>query len=68
MIAFAKADVCSVCGGSGKDPPGRPVFAYGLWGDPDAVRFAGWEWTMSGTAELDDCWECQGAGRSTAPR
>ena len=63
MIIFAKSDLCRVCGGSGKDPPGCPVFSGGLWGEP--VQFAGWQWTTSGTAALDKCWECEGTGKAT---
>jgi hypothetical protein len=63
MDVFAKSDLCPVCGGSGKDPPGSPTFSGGFWGEP--VRFVGWQWTMSGTAPLDDCWECEGKGKVT---
>jgi hypothetical protein len=63
MMIFAKHDMCRVCGGSGKDPPGQPVYSGGYFGEP--IRFAGWQWTANGTGQLGDCWECRGTGKAT---
>lgn len=58
---LARLTVCEKCGGSGKDPPGRPEVYCDPW--TMAIVFVGWTWTMSSTAAIPDCEPCRGTGR-----
>ncbi len=52
---------CEKCGGSGKNPPGRPEVYIDQWGRP---VFVGFSWTMSSTQPLPNCLACNGSGRA----
>lgn len=55
---------CATCGGSGKHPPGNPLYDCDYFGYGTG-RLIGWSWASDSSKEPENCPVCHGTGKDT---